>query len=190
MNRSNQIGVICPFFTAKKCLGLGSETFMSIQDLYLFLSTCFSTEESSEEALNENEMLKLKQWIEDYQHKAHQDVFNKQSRSYSTLSSCEQDKTYEFITSTTKACPKCQFRCTHWHGHSCHHIQPGGGCPNCQEPFCYKCLSSGKDNLILRGTSSQCACGGWSNFCSNSNMQDNLVISPYPYDKVLYLYNY
>ena len=36
----------------------------------------------------------------------------------------------------------CGERISHYHGHHCHHISPvgRGGCPRCQQHFCYQCL--------------------------------------------------
>jgi ankyrin repeat protein len=73
-------------------------------------------------------------------------------------------------------------RASHFHGHACHHISPGGGCPNCGEPYCYRCLQSGKENVRLRGSQGACICGGWSNFCRLNDIIENLVLRPYPHD--------
>jgi len=37
-----------------------------------------------------------------------------------------------FVLATTKACPTCSMRSTHYHGHQCHMISPGKGCPSCK----------------------------------------------------------
>ena len=52
-----------------------------------------------------------------------------------------------YLLASTKACPNCSIRTSHYHGHSCHHISPAkapkrGGCPNCHVNYCYKCLKS------------------------------------------------
>jgi hypothetical protein len=43
------------------------------------------------------------------------------------------------ISATTKPCPNCGFQTSHYHGHSCHHIAPGTGCPQCHTHWCYSC---------------------------------------------------
>ena len=48
------------------------------------------------------------------------------------------------IAATTKPCPKCGAGVSHYHGHSCHHISPSGGCPSCGQHFCYSCLGLGR----------------------------------------------
>ena len=75
------------------------------------------------------------------------------------------DNDYDvFVLSTTKACPNCGYRSTHYHGHQCHHVK----CPNCQVGYCYKCLSSDVQNKRDRGADSACQCdrGYWVSFCS------------------------
>lgn len=53
---------------------------------------------------------------------------------------CQQlAETEELIRNTTRPCPSCQFRVTHYRGHACHHIKPGGGCPQCHTHWCYNC---------------------------------------------------
>jgi len=76
-----------------------------------------------------------------------------------------------FVLSTTKACPHCNFRSSHPHGHQCHHISPAnppkrGGCPNCHINYCYKCLSTEIENKRDRGGALNCRCNYWSNFCN------------------------
>ena len=66
-----------------------------------------------------------------------------------------------FVISTTKACPSCGFRSTHFQGHQCHHVE----CPNCNINYCYKCLSSEIENIRDRGEDYACKCGCWTNFC-------------------------
>ena len=77
-----------------------------------------------------------------------------------------KDATDPYVEATTKACPSCGVRSTHWHGHQCHHISPvSGGCPNCHVHYCYRCLSTETENARLRGGRGNCECGYWSNFC-------------------------
>lgn len=46
----------------------------------------------------------------------------------------------EVFYATSKACPFCSIRISHYRGHSSHHISPDGGCPSCHNHFCYSCL--------------------------------------------------
>jgi len=48
----------------------------------------------------------------------------------------EAKLTFAFVDATSKPCPQCALRVTHSHGHACHHIRPGSGCPNCATHFC------------------------------------------------------
>jgi hypothetical protein len=43
------------------------------------------------------------------------------------------------ILQTTRACPHCGLRITHYRGHACHHIRPGQGCQRCGTHWCYCC---------------------------------------------------
>ena len=47
----------------------------------------------------------------------------------------------ELIRATSKPCPRCRAPITHFKGHACHHIRPGGGCSVCHHQFCYVCLA-------------------------------------------------
>lgn len=75
------------------------------------------------------------------------------------------------IAATTKQCPKCSFRISHYHGHACHHIRPGTGCLNCGHHFCYSCLRDGTSCIRCRV------------YCSMENLQQNIVQHPFPRDK-------
>jgi len=77
-----------------------------------------------------------------------------------------------YILSTTKGCPNCGKRITHYHGHLSHAPPPPrppqrGGCPNCHVCFCFACLSTEVENQQDRGDRSRCKCDGgyWSSFC-------------------------
>jgi len=43
------------------------------------------------------------------------------------------------IGRTTKPCPFCAARTSHWRDHACHHIRPVTGCPSCKRHWCYGC---------------------------------------------------
>ena len=90
------------------------------------------------------------------------------------MKSAQKDSsgTDAYIDATSKACPRCGFRISHYHGHACHHIRPGTGCTNCGHHFCYRCLRPGHSG-------SACGCRL---FCDNSNIQSCLVQEPYPHD--------
>jgi len=56
-------------------------------------------------------------------------------------------KTEDLINRTTRACPYCGTRASHFLGQLCHHIAPGTGCPGnnkdgtkCGKHWCYYCL--------------------------------------------------
>jgi len=120
------------------------------------------------EALTHKEVNDLREWIE----------FEK-IRSAEIVPVNSNDITDLFVISTTKACPNCDFRSSHPHGHQCHHISPSrppkrGGCPNCHINYCYKCLSSEIENKRDRGSDSKCKCGYWSNFCRPIQSLDDI----------------
>ncbi|KAH8095696.1 hypothetical protein JL720_3019 [Aureococcus anophagefferens] len=88
---------------------------------------------------------------------------------------------------TSRGCPGCGARTTHFHGHACHHISPStGGCPACGAAWCYACGATGDDNLRLRGKRSACLCarGTWSAGCENRDVATHVdARSGYPADR-------
>jgi len=88
-----------------------------------------------------------------------------------------------FIMATTKGCPGCGFRATHYHGHACHHVKDG--CRECGIQYCYSCLATQEQNVKEREEEYQCLCEeGWSNFCvSDGSTAENILCDPYPRDK-------
>jgi hypothetical protein len=90
------------------------------------------------------------------------------------------EATKALIDATTKACPKCSLRATHYHGHSCHHIY--GGCEGCNEEYCYRCLSTATENETERHDRTVCPCGSWETFCNSEDLCFFLVCKPYPHD--------
>lgn len=94
-----------------------------------------------------------------------------------------QESCDPFILATTKACPGCGCRATHYHGHACHHIKDG--CPDCKVEYCYACGSTSAENERIRGEEYMCKCEeGWSSFCCvDDSIVDNIVCAPYPCDK-------
>ena len=157
--------------------------------------------------LTKQEVDKLKAWLEE----SNQEV-SSMSLSARNLNFCwdskpeavlspsfsfyqsEQDKkdlssqsiSEDFVAATTKPCPKCNFRGTHYHGHACHHISPGSGCPSCRVHYCYVCKCTAEENKRERGNEHSCKCGNWSSFCSSfrsvDEVQSYLSILPYPHD--------
>lgn len=74
------------------------------------------------------------------------------------------------INVTTKPCPKCGFRVSHWHGHSCHHISPETrGCPQCHTHWCYSCGTAGARSPGYCDTSPRCRL-----YCEKSNITEFL----------------
>jgi len=117
-------------------------------------------DENDYKPLTHEEVNNLRTWIDEQKNKSVEKF---------------KDEDYDlFIISTTKACPHCGYRSTHYHGHQCHHISPArppkrGGCPNCHINYCYKCLSTETENIRDRNSASNCRCGCWSNFCRPIN---------------------
>lgn len=76
------------------------------------------------------------------------------------------ETTDPYVLATSKACPICGFRSTHYHRHHCHHISRNEGqrkhqgCPNCAHQYCYKCLSPDTDNERERGSKHPVAARG------------------------------
>ena len=130
------------------------------------------------EKLSHEKVASLRQWIED-------------AKNIKNVPGIDENNLY--VLATTKACPSCKFPSTHYHHHQCHHISPArppkrGGCINCHVEYCYKCLSTEAENRRLRGNSSSCKCGCWSNFCTTiANKADVdcwiAVKHGIPYDK-------
>lgn len=135
--------------------------------------------ENDIDLLSYEEVEGLKKWIEEEKLVTTLDISN------------DDDDLYTIYT--TKACPRCNYRSTHYHGHNCHHISPDGGylfiniicnsniiiisyfrCPNCKVNYCYKCLSSESENIEVRGKKNMCKCGYWSNFCFNLTSLDDI----------------
>ena len=81
--------------------------------------------------------------------------------------------TTAFVAATSKKCPQCSFAITHSHGHACHHIIPGTGCPNCGTHFCYRCLRRGTSGRV-------CGCRL---FCDTEGILANVDTFPYPADR-------
>ena len=84
------------------------------------------------------------------------------------------DASSDFIAATSKKCPQCGYGISHFHGHACHHIRPGGGCPKCGHHFCYCCL----------GAFNACGCRyQGSTFCNvGPDLKSHVVLVPYPHD--------
>ena len=109
---------------------------------------------SSKESFTKEDLAKLKEWLEEE----------------STVEGVEND-VESIIEHTTKSCPKCNFRQSHFHGHACHAVV----CGSCHAGRCYRC-----GNEV-------CACGQWHGFCKSvqgmADINDFIVLEPYPYDK-------
>ncbi len=134
--------------------------------------------ENNYDELSHQKVASLRQWIEE-------------EKRIKDVSLVNENNLY--ILATTKACPSCNFPSTHYHHHHCHHISPAiapkrGGCSNCHVEYCYQCLSTGPENLRLRGGSSICKCGSWSRFCTSITSKEQVdswiaVRHGIPYDK-------
>jgi hypothetical protein len=62
----------------------------------------------------------------------------------------------EVFFATSKACPFCSIRISHYRGHASHHITPGGGCPSCHNHFCYSCLGHRGVGAAWKGCPNGC----------------------------------
>merc|ERR1712166_1498396 len=69
----------------------------------------------------------------------------------------KRDVTQRNIEATSKPCPKCSTRVSHWHGHDCHHISPATrGCPTCHTHWCYSCGTAGPRGSGYCNSSPRC----------------------------------
>lgn len=84
------------------------------------------------------------------------------------------EETDAFIRATSKQCPRCPTLISHFHGHACHHISPGAGCPGCSTHFCFACLGTDRENA---GCTMH-----WSRFCKASDVPEHTLLLPYPHD--------
>jgi len=92
----------------------------------------------------------------------------------------QDQATADVIQASSRACPNCDQRITHYHGHGCHHIAPGTGCPNCKQHFCYVCLRKHGQP----GTRQWHAdCEHRQSFCNAGDILQHLVNQPFPHDK-------
>ena len=87
------------------------------------------------------------------------------------------EQSIALTNATSKPCPHCGVRVTHYHGHGCHHIKPvfgnpKSGCPRCHQHFCYCCGATEKFHECTFGNTRR----SWSTFCSNDAI--TLVILP------------
>merc|ERR1712190_453123 len=91
----------------------------------------------------------------------------------------QDSATAAVIRATSKPCPNCGLQITHYHGHDCHHISPGGGCPGCRQHFCYVCLRKHgtPGNRVWHAD-----CEHRQTFCKGNGIKDNLAMTPYPHD--------
>lgn len=180
-------GVGCPYLKAGVC-GYPDRALITTESMQTMLDDFHSIAEGLTEAtsdiLNKEEVEKFERWISE------PSFLDLKPTGGDTVSMGRNDSkqdgsdTDAYIAATTKPCPVCGYRATHFHGHSCHHTLDG--CPQCNIQYCYKCLATETENMQIRGMRPQCLCGGWSNFCKAKDIMDNLVLVPYPHDKVHY----
>jgi hypothetical protein len=199
-------GVDCPYKKAGQCLGSKGFQIITTNDMNDLVDYMDGVELSlSIPMLSKDEVCKFRRWISEGLHSpdvghtedikeltdgevssadsiGRSGLSNKHSKAEQRTTNGDFDPTLSYITATTKPCPVCKYRATHFHGHSCHHTLEG--CPGCHVEFCYKCLATEAQNIELRGSRPKCLCGGWSNFCKSNNILENLVLVPYPHDKV------
>ena len=128
------------------------------------------------EPLSQKEVNALREWIrEEEQRKAGGAMVE------------TSDNIDPYVMATTKGCPSCGYRGSHYHGHHCHHVSSTGrGCPSCHTEYCYKCLRTAAENTEKNGDKEMCDCGCWSNFCSElkseTDIYQYLCTDPVPHD--------
>uniref|UniRef100_A0A7S1A579 RING-type domain-containing protein n=1 Tax=Noctiluca scintillans TaxID=2966 RepID=A0A7S1A579_NOCSC len=83
------------------------------------------------------------------------------------------------IASSSKPCPNCQLAITHYHGHGCHHISPGMGCPRCLQHFCYVCLKKHGAPGVRKWNPT---CKHRMSVCKQDQILDHVVLRPLPHD--------
>ena len=148
MRRLKQIGFLCPYAGANFCAGNDSSSgFINTADLEVLFRTAEPNNQgmvAREDALLPSEIEKLKTWISEDNPTSLLTESGPPSISISSKGIAGDDTqpaetvdfNNDFIEATSKPCPECRFRVTHWHGHACHHIAPSGGCPRCKIGFC------------------------------------------------------
>jgi hypothetical protein len=113
-----------------------------------------SSEEESEK-FSKEDLDKLTEWLSEL----------------GNVTPSSSDEFCSIIEHTTKACPKCRFRQSHFLGHGCHAVN----CGVCYVMRCYKC---GNEN---------CTCGSSHSMClplqGLADINDYIVKTPYPYDR-------
>ena len=180
-------GIKCPFAGAGECLHSEGTYFMTVDDLETLIA--YGKENDIATSLMPTEADKLRRWLSndpqpELESESESPAEGKATMQESPLEDVNSDMA--LIDATTKPCPSCGFKISHMHGHSCHHISPSGGCPQCHLNYCYRCECSSEDNLRERGQHSSCKCGGWSNFCqpikTAHDIKKFLEIKPYPRD--------
>ena len=178
-------GVRCPYSLAgEECLHNGPGDYVVTPDelhqLLILVQEAkaelgFTQEEVdhvADEPITFEEIEKFRGWLEEAN----------VTGDMSTSNANKGDANSRFIEYTTKACPTCGLRSGHMHGHACHHVT--GGCERCGVEYCYRCLSTEKQNMTERGDRGVCACGYWHSFCtSDDTIMNNLNYEPYPHDK-------
>ena len=139
-------------------------------------------------ALTLDDISQLQRWVQNRDEESRRFVTESDSEKARKLNSMDP-----YVLATTKACPSCSFRSTHYHGHFCHHIAPsnGGsgqsGCPSCHVNYCYKCLSTEVENLEQRSDPTKCKCGFWGSYCSPIRCSKDISLyiesKPVPFDR-------
>ena len=159
-------GIHCPNYnknaSLSECLYEGNEFYlMKSRDLIRVVEIIGTTRERGsissvdDQMFTREDLSKLQRWL-------------------SEKSGGQNDNEEEIspiILHTTKACPKCKFRQSHFHGHACHSVV----CGSCHASRCYRCGNE------------SCSCGSSHGYCKEilgiSDITDFLVLNPYPYDK-------
>ena len=69
------------------------------------------------------------------------------------------------VSACVQPCPWCGLLTSHYRGHDCHHIAPGGGCRSCHNHWCYLC---GKKSRTKGTWAPGCDCAKTHQYCKLS----------------------
>lgn len=172
-------GVCCPYM--RECKSLETEEyFINLEDLEALVKY---TDKFSPRSLSVFNETLTRDEVDKFQRYLNGD--NESTTNIALLPNCdetEEDLSEKYINATTKPCPSCSYRATHFHGHMCHHVNEG--CLRCKVHFCYRCLCTAEENFVQRGIRGACSCGAWSNFCTTLDLVNNLdYTTGFPIDK-------
>ena len=140
-------GICCPYM--RECKALDTEEyFINLEDLEALVTY---TDKFSPRSLSVFNETLTRDEVDKFQRYLNGD--NESTANIALLPNCdetEEDLSEKYINATTKPCPSCSYRATHFHGHMCHHVNEG--CLRCKVHFCYRCLCTAEENFVQRGS--------------------------------------